>query len=143
MSYVGYTSGMTTPKEHLGSVLRQARKARGLRQEDVAAELGVNPKQVGRWEKGENAPSSLTLMRLLRFFRQAADLPDLEQLAAVIESADPPGDLDARIAELSRRIKAEPWLVDRIERLLSLTIEEYQATLKYLDRHRDDRQSSP
>lgn len=140
MSYVEYTNGMSTPKEHLGSVLRQARRARGLRQDEVAAELGVNVKQVGRWEKGENAPSSLTLIHMLRYFRERADTPDLQELAAMIEHADPPGDLDARIAELGRRIRAEPWLADRVERLLSLTSKEWKVTIKYLD---DDRQSNP
>lgn len=140
MSYVEYTNGMSTPKEHLGSVLRQARKARGLHQQDVASELGVNVKQVGRWENGENAPSSLTLIHMLRFFRQVADTPDLQELAAMIERTDPPGDLDARIAELGRRIRAEPWLADRVERLLSLTSKEWKATIRHLDG--DDHQST-
>lgn len=143
MSYVEYTNGMTTPKEHLGSVLRSTRKARGLRQEDVAAELGVNVKQVGRWEKGENAPSSLTLIRLLKFFRQKLDAPDLDELALVIEQSDPPGDLDARIAELSRRIRAEPWLADRIDRLLDLTHDEFQAAMARLDERRSHGRSNP
>lgn len=140
MSYVGYTRSMTTPKEHLGRVLRRLRKARGLLQDEVSAELGVNVKQVGRWERGENAPSSLTLIHMLRFFRQKADLPDLQELADAIEHAEPPGDLDTRIADITRRLKTEPWLVERIERLLSLTSKEYQATIKYLD---GDRQSTP
>lgn len=143
MSYVGYTTGMTTPKEHLGSVLRKTRKTRGLRQEDIAVELGVNVKQVGRWEKGENAPSSLTLIRLLKFFRQKSDAPDLDELAAVIEQSDPPGGVDARIAEIGKRIRAEPWLADRIDRLLSLTQEEYQDSIKYLERKRSRGQSTP
>lgn len=131
---------MTTPREHLGSVLRRARKARGLRQEDVAAELDVNVKQVGRWEKGENAPSSLALIHMLRLFRQKADQPDLQELAAIIEQTEPPGDLDMRIAEISRRVKTDPWLADRIERVLSLTSEEYRLMIKYLD---DDHRSIP
>lgn len=143
MSYMEYTNGMTTPKEHLGRVLRRVRKARGLRQEDIAAALDVSVKQVGRWEKGENAPSSLTLMRLFRFLRQQADAPDLQEIAAIIEELPPPGDLDVRIKELSHRIRSEPWLADRIDRLLSLTVEEYQAAMKYLDHRRNDRQSSP
>lgn len=140
MSYVGYTSGMTTPKEHLGRVLRRARKQRGLLQEDVARELKVNVRQVGRWEKGENAPSSIILMQMLRLFREHADLPDLQELAKVIGETDPPGDLDARIADIAQRLKIDPWLADRIERVLSLTSEEYRAMIKYLD---DDRRSTP
>src|SRR5262245_10256307 len=85
MSDFSYTMGtVSTPKETLGATIRDARKARGLRQEDVAAHLGVSTKQVGRWEKGENAPGSLALVRLLKFFRQRADHPDLLALDAIV-----------------------------------------------------------
>lgn len=75
---------MGTPKEVLGATIRDARRARGLRQEDVAAYLGMSTKQIGRWEKGVNAPGSLALVRLLKFFRQRADEPDLAALDTIV-----------------------------------------------------------
>lgn len=139
MSEIGYNGDA---KEHLGAVLRQARKARGLRQEDVAVALDVNIKQVGRWEKGENTPSGLALMRLLKLFRERADQPDLETLIRLIEQ-QPSENLDERIAELGRRARNEPWLLDRLNRLLDLTNEEFQASMEYLDRCRSADRSSP
>lgn len=85
MSNFDYTMDVVgTPKETLGIILRNARKSRGLRQEDVADHLRVSTKQVGRWEKGENAPGSLVLVRLLKYFRQRADQPDLADLDAIV-----------------------------------------------------------
>jgi phage repressor protein C with HTH and peptisase S24 domain len=41
-------------KEQLGSVLRQARKRKGMVLREVAAALGITPQAVGQWERGEN-----------------------------------------------------------------------------------------
>lgn len=144
MSYIGYTEGMATPKEHLGGTLRRARKARGLRQEDVAAELEVNVRQVGRWENGKNAPSSIMLMKLFAYFRKHADAPDLQALLSAIEEQDPP-DLEARLGEIRRRIRKEPWLLNRVDRLLTMTDKEFQAALRHIDdlRGQSPDQSSP
>src|ERR1043166_8846303 len=54
MSVWVYTSGMDVEKEQLGRAIKQARKSRGLRQEDIASGVGVSAKQVGRWEQGRH-----------------------------------------------------------------------------------------
>lgn len=46
------TARVSTPQE-LGTALRQARKARGLRQEDLALAAGVGPRFVGELERGK------------------------------------------------------------------------------------------
>lgn len=84
MSFWRYTEDMSTPKEALGATIRKARKVRGLNQDDIAERLEVNVRQVGRWEKGENTPGGLTLARLVQYFRELADSPDLAALDAIV-----------------------------------------------------------
>lgn len=50
--------------------LRLARKRRGLRQQELAARIGVSPRSVGRWERGVTAPEESSVRLLsgeLRF----------------------------------------------------------------------------
>lgn len=84
MSFRGYTGVMSTPKEALGNAIRKARKARGLRQEDVADRLDVNVRQVRRWEGGQHTPGGITLAGIVRYFRELADTPDLSALDAIV-----------------------------------------------------------
>lgn len=87
MSYCSYNAAMmSVSKEMLGDSIRKARQARGLRQEDVAAGVGVDKKQIGRWERGENAPGSLALGRLISYFRGLQDSPDLKALDAAVDT---------------------------------------------------------
>ncbi|WP_441242557.1 helix-turn-helix domain-containing protein [Tardiphaga sp. 768_D3_N2_1] len=51
----------------LGAALRQARQWKKLTQGNVAKHLGVSRAAVGQWEAGDNAPSSLKLIKLCAF----------------------------------------------------------------------------
>ncbi|MBB0242998.1 helix-turn-helix domain-containing protein [Streptomyces alkaliphilus] len=49
-----------------GNRLREIRKARGFSQEQLAAELGVRPAYVSKWERGVSAPNGTNTVKLLR-----------------------------------------------------------------------------
>lgn len=49
--------------------LRLARKRRGLHQQELAARIGVSPKAVSRWERGERSPEDDNLASLARELR--------------------------------------------------------------------------
>jgi transcriptional regulator with XRE-family HTH domain len=49
----------------LGGVVRQARRARDLSQEAVAAAAGVHPNQVGRLERGAADVYTSTMLRIV------------------------------------------------------------------------------
>lgn len=85
MSVMWYSRGMTEmSKQVIGRDIRSARKTRGLHQKDVALALDMSEKQVGRWERGENAPGSIALSRLIQFFREKNDRDDLATLEAAV-----------------------------------------------------------
>ncbi|WP_354297391.1 helix-turn-helix domain-containing protein [Phenylobacterium koreense] len=48
----------------IGENLRRARKARGLSQEKLAAEVDLDMRQLGRIERGESFPSVGSLIKL-------------------------------------------------------------------------------
>lgn len=53
---------------HKHDFLREARRAAGLTQLEVANTLGVEPVTVSRWERGENPPNRATLIALGRLY---------------------------------------------------------------------------
>lgn len=56
--------------EHLGSLLRAARKQRGLSIDRAAARLGVSSPTFGSWERGDRWPSRDSLLLLLRWLAE-------------------------------------------------------------------------
>ena len=48
----------------IGARISNARKARGLSQTQLAAELNVSPQAVGKWERGESMPDIITFDRM-------------------------------------------------------------------------------
>jgi len=60
--------------EHLGARIKRLRLQRGLRQEAVAAALGVSTASVSHWESGRALPKSARLIELARLF----GVPDKE-----------------------------------------------------------------
>lgn len=73
-------------RERLGRAIRRARLWRSLSQAQLGAAVGVTERTVGRWERGEVAPSLLVLAGLCTalsvpadYFRRAPD-EDVDRL---------------------------------------------------------------
>jgi len=64
--------------------LRRYRKARGLKQRDVAEVLGLkSASMISRWERGVCVPSPLNLFRLAVLYRTMADALFIDLLRAL------------------------------------------------------------
>ena len=57
--------------ENLGQKIRAYRQLLGLRQEDLAHQLGVDPTTLRHWEKGRHKPEERLLGELYAFFSSA------------------------------------------------------------------------
>lgn len=76
---------VTTPAKTLGDLIAQAREAKGLTQEEVAADLATNRSVVGRWERNESTPRRRTREALAALF----DVPQATFEAAVRAENEP------------------------------------------------------
>jgi transcriptional regulator with XRE-family HTH domain len=54
----------------MNTLLRKAREAKGWKQSDLAEKLGTTPITIGRWERGEAAPSRHFLTELSHLFNK-------------------------------------------------------------------------
>lgn len=64
--------------------LRRYRKARGLKEKDVAKVLGLkSASMISRWENGLCMPSSLNLFKLASLYRTMADALFIDLLRAL------------------------------------------------------------
>ena len=64
--------------------LRRYRKARGLKQKDVAKVLGLkSASMISRWERGVCVPSTLNLFKLASLYRTMADALFIDLLRAL------------------------------------------------------------
>ena len=72
----GRTAVKKTAEELFGIVLREARKGRGLSQEQLAFESGYHPTYIGQLERGTKSPSLRAIMSL----SAALDTPGSELL---------------------------------------------------------------
>jgi len=102
---------------HIGDRIRSNREALGWTQEKLAAELGVTPNTVSRWETATYRPSALDLDSLARilgidiwaFFPSSVEAPTEEQKALLSATGDlPPDDIEElkRYASFIRARKA-------------------------------------
>ena len=57
----------------LGNHIRNIRKQRGLKQEQLAEAMGVSVASVSKWENGQCAPELLVLIELADFFEVSID----------------------------------------------------------------------
>ncbi|WP_136525731.1 helix-turn-helix domain-containing protein [Geomonas ferrireducens] len=72
---------MQTAKQLLGTRVREVRKLRGLSQEKLAEQVGVDPKQISRIEGGKSAPSLDTLEAIAKHLQvEMKDLFDFQHL---------------------------------------------------------------
>ena len=71
----------------LGAVIRAARKAQGMRQDDAAGAMGVSENFLGKVERGDGSVRWEKLFRVLRELgiRVELDVPD--EVAARLEAA--------------------------------------------------------
>src|SRR5436305_10759955 len=79
----------------VGDRIREARAAKGWKQKNLAAEAGVEPITVSRWERGATTPD----LDVLRLVAEATDKP----LSYFVSTeADARTDLDTRIDRLEQ-----------------------------------------
>ena len=63
-----------TKVKYIPNCLRRYRKARGLKQKDVAEILGIkSASMISRWENGLCLPSTMNLFRLASLYRRMTD----------------------------------------------------------------------
>ena len=60
-------------QEKIGCFLKQLRRERGLTQEQLAEQLGVNPRTVSRWETARTMPDFALLVELGRRYGVTVD----------------------------------------------------------------------
>ena len=88
-----------------GEKLRQMRVAKGLRQSQLAAEIGVSTSAVGMYEQGRREPDRKTLMKICHFFDVTADYFLGE--SAVGEVRQQYSDIDELIVDLKGLLMAQ------------------------------------
>lgn len=101
---------MSDPAEvdtHLGVALRRARLASGLRQDDLAAQLGVDRSTIARYENGTRSMSVATLIQAAQVLGRPATffLPGIfarEGLNTVLQVLEQRPDLLPRVVEVLR-----------------------------------------
>lgn len=59
-------SGHDAPRRTTDSPIARARIAKGLTQEQLAAQIGVDFRVIGTWERGERAPRAGNLKKLAK-----------------------------------------------------------------------------
>jgi len=65
---------MKVKSKNIPNCLRRHRKARGLRQKDVAKVLGLkSASMISRWEKGVCLPNTINLFKLAVLYRTMSD----------------------------------------------------------------------
>jgi len=80
----------------LGAVIRSERKARGLRQEDLAAKLGFSYQQMQKYEAGTNGCSAHLITLLANSFKMSP--ADLYDRAGANPAKSQPGENDGFLA---------------------------------------------
>lgn len=92
---------------YVGVVLREARLARGLRQADLAALLGVDRSTIARYESGARSMSVGTLLQVAHALNRPAlaflpGFAEHTELAAVLRLLDQRSELLPRVVEALR-----------------------------------------
>jgi len=54
--------------------IKNARKAAGITQKELAAVIGVRQKDISRWENGERTPSIETFANICKALKASADI---------------------------------------------------------------------
>lgn len=117
-------------RQSLGARIKEARKARGMSQPQLATAVGVSSQAVGQWERGTTSPThdrlerlAVVLDRSLVWLLSGSDVTATEEAVRQAVEAysargiqDEPGALDASLAAL-----AAVTTFDRLKAVGSLT----------------------
>jgi transcriptional regulator with XRE-family HTH domain len=99
-----------TKRKHIPNCLRRYRKARGLKQKDVAEILGVkSASMISRWENGLCLPSAMNLFRLASLYRRMTDALFIDLLREMRE------DFRKREERILTKSKAAKWPIEKQE----------------------------
>ena len=112
----------------VGIYLRELRIAAGLRQEDMAAELSVSKKQIGRWENGEQDPSASSLFRFISLVQG-----DIYHVAELILSDDSLDERAKLLAQSQLEYLREDSETNRRKEYAMQIIEKLQSTPHLFD----------
>ena len=75
---------MEERSKNIPNCLKKYRKARGLKQQDVARILGIkSASMISRWEKGVCMPSAINLFKLAALYRVMVDPLFVDQLRKI------------------------------------------------------------
>ena len=73
-----------TPSQSIPNCLKKYRRARGLKQQEVAEILGLkSTSMISRWERGVCLPGPLNIFKLAVLYRTMVDALFIEQLKAL------------------------------------------------------------
>lgn len=59
--------------DQIGIRIKQMREAHNIKQNELANSLYVTPQAVSKWERGENLPDTLMLVKIALMFRVSLD----------------------------------------------------------------------
>lgn len=79
-------------KKGIGNRIQQVRCEKKISQSDLAYFIGVNQKDISRWENGEISPNVESLKKICNFFNVSADyfleLPEFRKIKYVVFDSD-------------------------------------------------------
>ncbi len=107
--------------EELGRRLRQARERSGLKQEDAASALGIDPTAIAKMERGTRRIGAIELMRLASLYREPVEhffqnrLPSPEiRLSVKMRAGEALGSkTELMQSRLQRMISDDRWLEEQ------------------------------
>ena len=70
---------------HLGRILSENRRRKGITQDELAEFMGVSKAAVSKWETESTYPDILLLPRLAAYFDMSIDGKGPEQIARILE----------------------------------------------------------
>ena len=106
--------------------IRELREERTLSQEDVAKAIGTHQRNIGRWEKNENEPTSGFLLKLADFFECSTDyLLGRSDDFGVIQTAKPQDELTKEERQLVSDYRE---LAPALQKMLRATIETWKGS---------------
>jgi transcriptional regulator with XRE-family HTH domain len=137
-------------KKKMGQAIKRIRKKRGLSQEEFAVILGYQTGTVSKFEQGDRTPNISTILQMANILEcNVTDIlsptenetPSIKDNPALlpfikflknsgIESSIVYSDGDKSNEKLLIELDGQPYLLDKIEPILQLTLEHFKLTCK-------------